>query len=183
MKVISFFNNKGGVGKTTLTGNIAAYFAFQMKKRMLVIDCHPQCNVTQFIIGDSRSIDLYWPSKSDKDETKSKTILDLVQPILDGDAGINRGIKTITSRTNRFGVDLLPGHPRFSLMEDPLSLAWTELPSGKPGGGLPTGSQVVCGAVTPQSGGAVPCIWSVAPCSFRQPRQGAVLRFATPPSG
>jgi hypothetical protein len=26
------------------------------------------------------------------------------------------------------------GHPRFSLLEDPLSLAWTELPSGKAGG-------------------------------------------------
>ena len=50
-------------------------------------------------------------------------------------------------------------------------------------GGLPTSSQVLCGAVTPQGSGAVPCIWSVAPCSFRQPRQGAVLRFAAPPSG
>src|SRR5690606_8057588 len=39
-----------------------------------------------------------------------------------------------SKRANRFGVDLLPGHPRFSLFEDPLSTAWTELPSGKAGG-------------------------------------------------
>jgi cellulose biosynthesis protein BcsQ len=59
MIVLSFFNNKGGVGKTTLTGNIAAYFALEMEKRVLVIDCDPQCNITKFIIVDSKSIDLY----------------------------------------------------------------------------------------------------------------------------
>lgn len=134
MRVISFFNNKGGVGKTTLTGNIAAYFALAMSKRVLIIDCDPQCNITQFVIGDSKAIDLYWPGGTQKDETKVKTILDMVQPILDGDAAINKSIKPIQARTNRFGVDLLPGHPRFSLLEDPLSLAWTELPSGKAGG-------------------------------------------------
>jgi len=52
------------------------------------------------------------------------------------------------------------------------------------GGGLPTSSQGHCGALTPQSGGAPsPLFWSVPPCSFRQPRNGAVLRCAAPPSG
>jgi len=51
-------------------------------------------------------------------------------------------------------------------------------------GGLPTSSQGHCGALTPQSGGAPsPLFWSVPPCSFRQPRNGAVLRCAAPPSG
>ena len=51
-------------------------------------------------------------------------------------------------------------------------------------GGLPTSSQGHCGAVTPQGGGAPsPLFWSVPPCSFRQPRKGAVLRSAAPPSG
>lgn len=134
MHVISFFNNKGGVGKTTLTGNIAAYFALEMRKRVLVIDCDPQCNITQFILGDTKTIDLYWPNSSSKDDLKVKTILDVVQPILDGDAGINKTVKPMKGNLNRFGVDLLPGHPRFSLFEDPLSAAWTEIPSGKPGG-------------------------------------------------
>ncbi len=134
MKAISFFNNKGGVGKTTLTGNIAAYFAIEMNKRVLIIDCDPQCNITQFIIGDTRAIDIYWPKSEEKDAPSVKTILDVVQPILDGDATINRQVRPLTARSNRFGVDLVPGHPRFSLFEDTLSGAWTELPGGRPGG-------------------------------------------------
>ncbi len=134
MKTISFFNNKGGVGKTTLTGNIAAYFALEKNKRVLIIDCDPQCNITQFILGDSKTIDLYWPSNDKKEETKSKTVLDLVGPIISGDAEINSRIKPLRSSMNRFGVDLLPGHPRFSTFEDELSAAWSELPTGKAGG-------------------------------------------------
>ncbi|WP_454684489.1 ParA family protein [Ancylobacter moscoviensis] len=134
MHTVTFFNNKGGVGKTTLTGNIAAYFALEMNKKVLIVDCDPQCNITQFIIGDSKTIDLYWPKFKDKDETKSRTILDIIQPILDGDATINKNVRPMSASMNRFGVDLVPGHPRFSLFEDPLSSAWTELPSGKAGG-------------------------------------------------
>lgn len=134
MKVISFFNNKGGVGKTTLTGNIAAYFSAEMRKRVLIVDCDPQCNITQYILGDDKTIDLYWPSKKDKDDPNIKTIMDVVQPIVDGDASINRNVKPISQKTNRFGVDLLPGNPRFSLFEDQLSQAWADIPSGKVGG-------------------------------------------------
>lgn len=134
MKTISFFNNKGGVGKTTLTGNIAAYLSIEMGLRVLVIDADPQCNITQFILGDVKTIDLYWPKSQNKDAISTKTILDIVQPILDGDADVSMSIKPLRRVTNRFGVDIIPGHPRLSLLEDPLSSAWTELPSGKPGG-------------------------------------------------
>ena len=134
MRTISFFNNKGGVGKTTLTGNIASYFALEMGKKVLIIDCDPQCNITQYILGDEKTINLYWPSDGDKDITKSKTILDIVQPIIDGDASINKKIRLIGEKSNRFGVDLLPGNPKFSLFEDQLSQAWSDIPSGKAGG-------------------------------------------------
>ncbi|PJK28859.1 ParA family protein [Minwuia thermotolerans] len=134
MKSISFFNNKGGVGKTTLTENIAAYFALEKKQRVLIIDCDPQCNITQLVLGDIKTIDLYWPEKNNKEETKSKTILDVVDPILSGDADINSRIRPLRSSSNRFGVDLLPGHPRFSTFEDELSGSWAELPTGKAGG-------------------------------------------------
>jgi cellulose biosynthesis protein BcsQ len=134
MKVLSFFNNKGGVGKTTLTGNIAAFFSASMGKRVLIVDCDPQCNITQYILGDDKTIDLYWPARDDKSETKIKTIMDVVQPIVDGDASINKNVRPIQARSNRFGVDLLPGNPKFSLFEDQLSQAWTDIPSGKAGG-------------------------------------------------
>jgi cellulose biosynthesis protein BcsQ len=39
------FNNKGGVGKTTLTCNISAYLA-EMGYKVLVVDADPQCNST-----------------------------------------------------------------------------------------------------------------------------------------
>jgi cellulose biosynthesis protein BcsQ len=134
MKVLSFFNNKGGVGKTTLTGNIAAYFSSEMKKRVLIVDCDPQCNITQYILGDDKTIELYWPTGPSKEDIRIRTIMDVVQPIVDGDATINRGIRPLSSKTNRFGVDLVPGNPRFSLFEDQLSQAWTDIPSGKAGG-------------------------------------------------
>lgn len=45
MKTISIFNNKGGVGKTTLTFHLAHALA-EMGQRTLLIDLDPQCNLT-----------------------------------------------------------------------------------------------------------------------------------------
>lgn len=49
-KFISFFNNKGGVGKTTLTWNIADALA-EMGKSVLVVDMDPQCNLSIAMLG------------------------------------------------------------------------------------------------------------------------------------
>ena len=110
------------------------YFALEMNKNVLIVDCDPQCNITQYILGDEKTINLYWPSEGDKDVTKARTILDIVQPIIDGDASINQKIRVMKSKSNRFGVDLLPGNPKFSLFEDQLSQAWSDIPGGKAGG-------------------------------------------------
>lgn len=134
MKTLCFFNNKGGVGKTTLTGNIASYFSLEMGKKVLIIDCDPQCNITQYIMGDERTIGLYWPESEDKDDRRVKTVMDVIQPIIDGDASTNNRVKPLPKRTNRFGVDLLPGDPRLSVFEDQLSRAWSDIPGGKAGG-------------------------------------------------
>jgi cellulose biosynthesis protein BcsQ len=133
MKSIVLFNNKGGVGKTTLTGNVAAYIALKLGKRVCIVDCDPQCNVTQLVLGDEKTIDLYWEIKSTQ-KKKSSTLLDVVQPIMDGDASISQNVVLQLSSENRFGVDLLPGHPRLSAVEDVLSRAWTDLTASKIGG-------------------------------------------------
>ena len=45
LKTISIFNNKGGVGKTTLTFHLAHALA-EMGYKTLLIDLDPQCNLT-----------------------------------------------------------------------------------------------------------------------------------------
>ena len=45
------FNQKGGVGKTTIVCNLAA-IAASRGLRTLVLDLDSQCNATQYLLGD-----------------------------------------------------------------------------------------------------------------------------------
>ena len=129
MKTVAFFNNKGGVGKTTLTCNLAAQFATKLRKRVLVIDCDPQCNSTQLILNPETLDALY------SNEAKpTRTVLDVVRPIEVGVAEINVGVLPHPASDNRFKVDILPGHPRMSVVEDKLSQNWTQVSGGDIGG-------------------------------------------------
>jgi chromosome partitioning protein len=46
------FNQKGGVGKSSITVNLAAISAAEGKKT-LVVDLDPQCNATQYLLGEA----------------------------------------------------------------------------------------------------------------------------------
>ena len=52
-KKVSLINMKGGVGKSTLTVNLAWHFAAypQWLKKVLVIDLDPQFNASQYLLG------------------------------------------------------------------------------------------------------------------------------------
>jgi cellulose biosynthesis protein BcsQ len=128
---VCFFNNKGGVGKTTLTCNVAAHFALKFGKRVLVVDCDPQCNATQLILDEDLTSKLY---RRKETSGKTGTILDVLRPLQVGEASIDTSTEPMKANHNRFGVDILPGHPRLSILEDVLSQAWSEGSSGKIGG-------------------------------------------------
>lgn len=74
-KFISIFNNKGGVGKTTLTWNIADALAEQ-GKRILLVDFDPQCNLSIAMLGADAFKNLV------ADTANSKTIRSFLQGYL-----------------------------------------------------------------------------------------------------
>jgi len=126
-KVISFFNNKGGVGKTTTSCNVAAGLSQHLQKKVLYIDLDPQCNATLLILGEEKVSDVYWNYPGD-----AKTILEVVTPIIDDETSISFD-NNISNEINRFGVDLLMGHPRLSSIEDRLGEAWVKVQGGEIG--------------------------------------------------
>jgi len=132
MLSVCFFNNKGGVGKTTLTCNVAAHFGIKYKKRVLLVDCDPQCNATQLVLDDEVVEKLY--RRRDSARAKTGTVLDVLRPLELGEPSIETSITPLKASTNRFGVDVLPGHPRLSILEDILSQSWSEATAGKIGG-------------------------------------------------
>ena len=101
MKSIAVFNNKGGVGKTTLLCNLAGYLSLQYQKKVLVIDADPQCNTTTYVLDDDQFFDVYY-------EPKCFTIFDIVPPLEDGSGYIREFAVT---KPKFFGFDLLPGNP------------------------------------------------------------------------
>ena len=67
-KIISFFNHKGGVGKTTLTHNIG-YSLNQKGYNVLLVDADPQMNLSSAVFdGFSKEQDLYSPDDPWSDE-------------------------------------------------------------------------------------------------------------------
>jgi cellulose biosynthesis protein BcsQ len=120
MKSVAFFNNKGGVGKTTLLCNVAAYISLYHKKRVCVVDADPQCNATQYFFDDATITEIY-------DDKSSFTIHSFIEPVASGE-GYASDFKA--RRSPRFEVDVIPGDPRLALTEDLLARDWGDAKSG-----------------------------------------------------
>ena len=120
-KSICFFNNKGGVGKTTLVANLAAQLSLNQDQKILVIDADPQCNLTQYMLED----DLFSITYNAANPTN--TIYDIIQPLSAGRGYADElPIREIPS----FGVDLIAGDPRLALKEDWLAQDWRDAKAG-----------------------------------------------------
>jgi cellulose biosynthesis protein BcsQ len=129
VKSIVFFNNKGGVGKTTLACNVVAYLNKYKSKRVLLVDSDPQCNATQALLTDEICEELYLSHRP-----PARTLFDYLAPIEAGESAIASSPSPYLGTHNQFGTDLIPGHPKMSLIEDKLSGAWNELQAGTPSG-------------------------------------------------
>lgn len=97
MKVVSVINYKGGVGKTTITANLASEMV-RRKKRVLVIDLDPQTNLTFSYIKVEK-----WRSEYEK----NRTIKYWFDSIIDGTKPIPT-FKELIVKNN--GVDLICSH-------------------------------------------------------------------------
>src|ERR1051325_9311499 len=125
-KRISIFNHKGGVGKTTLTFNIAASLA-DLGHKVLLVDSDPQCNLSAYLIEAPVLDDLL--DQSDDAET-GETLWSAVKPVVDGEGGVKK-IEPIEIRDNLF---LVPGDIRLSDFENKLAAYWLECFQREPHG-------------------------------------------------
>lgn len=124
-KRIALYNHKGGVGKTTLTVNIAASLA-ALGKRVLLVDADPQCNISSYLV-DAEVIN-NWLDKSDTAE--GVTVWSAVRPTID----TNEPIRPIKAYERLRNVYLLPGDIKLSQYEQDLIQAWTDCLQRKPRG-------------------------------------------------
>ena len=82
MKSIAFFNNKSGVGKTTLVYHLAWMFA-ELGLSVVVADLDPQANLTSMFLEDEE-LESIW-----SDQTIARTVADSLTALMEGtdDAG------------------------------------------------------------------------------------------------
>ncbi|ADM98730.1 ParA family protein [Dickeya dadantii] len=118
---VCFFNNKGGVGKTTLAANLASELSLNHSARVLVVDADPQCNLTQYCLSDDEFLDTYSSGEA------VDTIYDIIHPISQGKGYLN---ELPTRKAKNFGFDIIVGDPRIALKEDLLAQDWRDAKSG-----------------------------------------------------
>lgn len=111
MRTITFFNNKGGVGKTTTVYHVA-WMLSELGIKTIAIDLDPQSNLTSMFLTDERLEEIY-------ENNSINTVLDAITPIVNGDPAIPVHIEHIN---DNLGVIL--GNLALSTFEDRLSDAW-----------------------------------------------------------
>jgi len=116
LKTLALFNNKGGVGKTTLTVNIADALS-DLGYCVLMVDADPQCNLSSFFLPE-KSLDEML-DKSDTDE--GNTIWSSIRPVVRGKGGI----KQITPVKRTAKKYLIVGDVFLADYEEELPEAWT----------------------------------------------------------
>ena len=119
MTSIAVFNNKGGVGKTSLVYHLAWMYA-NLDYNVLVADLDPQANLTTMFLRDEE-LEPLW-------EASEATIHASMAPLLDGtgDATMPRLVEPAV------GLSLVAGDLRLANAEDELSGQWPACLDGNP---------------------------------------------------
>ena len=113
MKTIAFFNNKGGVGKTSLVYHLAWIFR-ESGHRIIAVDLDPQANLSGMFLNETRLEELWQgPEK--------KAIDGDIAPLFEGTGDIS-GKPHIEEIEERLG--LLVGDLNLSKREGDLSEQW-----------------------------------------------------------
>jgi cellulose biosynthesis protein BcsQ len=113
MRTIAFFNNKGGVGKTSLVYHLAWMYA-DLGLRVVAADFDPQANLTSMFVDEDR-LEMLWSGTSGRE-----TIYGALQPLLEGTGDVMAPhIEPVADR-----IGLLVGDLALSESEDELNSQW-----------------------------------------------------------
>jgi cellulose biosynthesis protein BcsQ len=109
------FNHKGGVGKTTLTVNLA-YALLEAGKRVLLVDTDPQCSLSSFFLEET-----FLDKLLDKSESnEGNTLWTALRPVSEGTGSIAQ----ISAVKILDGLHLAVGDIRLSHFENSLADCW-----------------------------------------------------------
>ena len=120
MKTIAFFNNKGGVGKTSLVYHLAYMFA-ERGIPVVAVDLDPQANLSAMFVDDDR-LETLWGSSD------HETVYQAIEPLLEGTGDVTTA--HVEKISNLLG--LVVGDLSLSKAEDDLSSQWSDCLDGKP---------------------------------------------------
>ncbi len=120
MKTLTFFNNKGGVGKTSLVYHLAWMFA-ELGQKVLAVDLDPQSNLTSAFLAEE-DVERIWEA------TPPATVLSSLQPLMEKLGDLNDPpIHPITRN-----LSLLAGDLGLTEFEDRLGDGWRLALDDKP---------------------------------------------------
>ena len=114
--VLTFFNNKGGVGKTSLVYHLA-WMMSEIGYQVLACDLDPQANLTSMFLGEDRLEAIY--VDGDGPPSSSSTIFRCVKPLMEVGDLQSPKLQKITST-----LQLIPGDLALAGFEDALSAEW-----------------------------------------------------------